>query len=74
MDGYDLIRAVRASERAQNVPVIAITAYAGELNEQQASQAGFQRHITKPIDSNKLIMVIRELTRDSDQDGSGGPR
>ena len=62
MDGYDLIRAIRASDRGKSLPVIAITAYAGELNQQQAIKAGFQRHITKPIDSNKLIMAIIELT------------
>ena len=62
MDGYDLIREIRASDRGKCLPVIAITAYAGELNQQQAIKAGFQRHISKPIDAKKLIVAVRELT------------
>lgn len=61
MDGYELIRVIRASERGKNLPAIALTAYAGELNQQSALAAGFQRHIAKPIDSDQLIMTISEL-------------
>ena len=61
MDGYALIRAIRASDRGQNLPAIAITAYAGELNQRSAIAAGFQRHLAKPIDSDQLIQTIREL-------------
>ncbi len=61
MDGYDLMRAIRASDRGQDLPAIAITAYAGELNQQSAIAASFQRHIVKPIDSDQLILAISEL-------------
>ena len=61
MDGYALIRAIRASDRSQNLPAIAITAYAGELNQQSAIAAGFQRHLAKPIDSDQLIQAISQL-------------
>jgi PAS domain S-box-containing protein len=61
MDGYALIQAIRASDRSQNLPAIAITAYAGELNQQSAIAAGFQRHIAKPIDSDQLIQTISGL-------------
>lgn len=62
MDGFSLIRTIRASERGKSLPVIATTAYAGELNKQQALKAGFQRHISKPINPQKLILTIIELT------------
>lgn len=61
MDGYSLIRAIRASERGRTLPAIAITAYAGELNQQNAIAAGFQCHITKPIDPDQLILTISNL-------------
>lgn len=61
MGGYDLIRAIHASEQGQALPAIAITAYAGELNYQSAIAAGFQDHIAKPIDSDRLILAISEL-------------
>ena len=63
-DGYDLIRAIRGSDQGQDLPAIAITAYAGELNQQSAIAAGFQRHIVKPIDSDQLILAIGELAAD----------
>ena len=62
MDGFDLIRTIRASEHARDLPVIAITAYAGEQNYQQAIKAGFQTHITKPVDSVELVTAIIKLT------------
>jgi len=61
MDGYELISAIRKSDRGQNLPAIAITAYAGELNQQSAIAAGFQHHISKPIDSDQLILAIAKL-------------
>lgn len=61
MDGYDLIRAIRASEQGNDLPAIAITAHAGELNQQSAIAAGFQHHIAKPINSDQLILAISEL-------------
>ena len=37
---------------------IALTAYAGEINQQQALSAGFQRHLTKPVEPDELIRTI----------------
>lgn len=40
------------------IPAIALTAYAGELNHQQAIAAGFQPHLSKPVDSEMLVRAI----------------
>jgi PAS domain S-box-containing protein len=61
MDGYTLIRAIHASDRGRNIPAIAVTAYAGELNQQKAIAAGFQQHLSKPIDAEQLILTIKTL-------------
>jgi PAS domain S-box-containing protein len=63
MDGYMLMRQIRAlpPEQGGQIPTIALTAYAGELNQQQALQAGFQRHLVKPIEPEALIQAIAEL-------------
>ncbi len=47
MDGYSLIQQVRkwSPEQGGNIPAIALTAYAGEINQQHALAAGFQMHI-----------------------------
>nr|WP_242027009.1 ATP-binding protein [Leptolyngbya sp. FACHB-17] len=63
MDGYMLMRQIRSLplEQGGQIPAIALTAYAGELDHQQAIAAGFQRHIPKPIDSEVVITIITEL-------------
>jgi len=40
---------------------IALTAYAGEINQQQALKAGFDRHISKPIEPLALVQAISDL-------------
>lgn len=47
MDGYMLIQQVRtlAPEQGGQILAIALTAYAGETNQQQVIAAGFQKHI-----------------------------
>lgn len=63
-DGYELIARVREMEvlRGGKMPAIALTAYAREEERQQALEAGFQMHLSKPVDINKLIAAIANLT------------
>jgi PAS domain S-box-containing protein len=63
MDGYGLMRQVRAlpPEQGGQMPAIALTAYAGEIDYQQAMLAGFQKHVPKPVEPTKLIEAIVEL-------------
>ncbi|MBE8970587.1 response regulator [Nostocales cyanobacterium LEGE 12452] len=60
MDGYTLIRQIRkqSPDRGGEIPAIAVTAYAGEIDRQQALAAGFQEHISKPIELEVLIQAI----------------
>lgn len=63
MDGYSLIRQIRqySPQQGGTIPAIALSAYAGEINQQQALQAGFQHHIAKPIDPDELVRAISIL-------------
>lgn len=63
MNGYSLIQQVRAKppEQGGQIPAIALTAYAGESNAQKAMQAGFERHLAKPIDPEPLVLLMVEL-------------
>ena len=65
MDGYMLIRQVRTlpTEQGGQVVAIALTAHAGDFDQQQALQAGFQHHLAKPIEPDELIKTIATLTR-----------
>lgn len=60
MDGYMLMRQVRSlkPEQGGTIPAIALTAYAGEMDQQQAIAVGFQQHISKPVDPQELVKAI----------------
>ncbi|QFS46923.1 ATP-binding protein [Nostoc sphaeroides] len=63
MDGYMLIRQIRAMppEQGGQILALALSAYAGEVNRKQAQDAGFQQHVAKPIDPDTLIAVILDI-------------
>jgi PAS domain S-box-containing protein len=63
MDGYMLIRQIRTflPEQGGETLAIALTAYAGDFNQQQAVQAGFQCHLAKPIEPNRLVEAVATL-------------
>ena len=62
-DGYELIRKVRAlhSSQLRNLPAIALTAYARADDRQRALLAGFQMHVSKPVEPRELIAGIASL-------------
>ena len=62
-DGYSLIRKLRAGAipQARNVPAIALSAYAGPGDRMRALDAGFQLHISKPVEPAELVAVIANL-------------
>jgi CheY-like chemotaxis protein len=62
-DGYMLIRQIRAMSPLQGgeIKAIALTAYAGETDHQQILKAGFQKHITKPVEPLELAAAIANL-------------
>jgi signal transduction histidine kinase len=63
MDGYTLIRQVRARgpERGGNVPAIAISGYATPEDRERALAAGFQLHIAKPLKLDDVVRAIATL-------------
>ncbi|MEW5861270.1 MAG: ATP-binding protein [Cyanobacteriota bacterium] len=63
MDGYMLMRQIREMppEQGGQILAIALTAYAGEIDRQQALAAGFQHHLAKPVEPNELVKVILNL-------------
>ncbi|WP_390841956.1 MULTISPECIES: ATP-binding protein [Nostoc] len=65
VDGYMLMRQVRAlpPEQGGQIKAIALTAYAGEIDYQQAMLAGFQRHVPKPVEPEVLVKAIADLVQ-----------
>jgi CheY-like chemotaxis protein len=62
-DGYSLIRKVRAMTKDQPkpLPAAALTAYARMEDRTRALMAGFQSHVTKPVDPEELVVVVATL-------------
>ncbi|WP_292785727.1 PAS domain S-box protein [Nostoc sp. NMS9] len=63
MDGYMLMQQIRSRPPNQggSIRAIALTAYAAEIDQQRALQVGFQTHITKPVEPEKLVRAIVSL-------------
>ena len=64
MDGYELIRKVRSLpfDQGGGTPSIAVTAHAGPDASERAFAAGFQSHVSKPVDPFHLLNVVARLT------------
>jgi CheY-like chemotaxis protein len=62
-DGYSLLARIRAlpRERGGRIPAAALTAYARAEDRVRALRAGFQTHMTKPVEPAELITVVANL-------------
>lgn len=64
MDGYDFLRRLREIEGdGERIPAIAVTGYAGALDESKALNAGYAVHLSKPIELSALAMAIAKVSR-----------
>jgi CheY-like chemotaxis protein len=63
-DGYFLIRSIRsiADDNLSKLPAIALTAHSGAEDRVRALAAGFQMHVTKPVEPIELVLAIANLT------------
>jgi signal transduction histidine kinase/DNA-binding response OmpR family regulator len=63
-DGYTLIKKVRELDAKQPgwIPALALTAYASVEDRMRALSAGFQMHMTKPLDPAELVAVVASLS------------
>ena len=62
-DGYALLRKVRelAPEAGGSTPAVALTGYASEEDRRQAALAGFQSHLSKPVEPARLLTIVANL-------------
>jgi signal transduction histidine kinase/DNA-binding response OmpR family regulator/CHASE3 domain sensor protein len=59
MDGYTAMRQIRADKRKAKLPIIALTAKAMAEDRKKCMEAGASDYITKPIDSDKLLSLMK---------------
>jgi CheY-like chemotaxis protein len=62
-DGYALVRKVRdlSPECGGNTPAVALTGYASAEDRRQATLAGFQSHLCKPVEPAQLLTMVANL-------------
>ncbi len=73
MDGYEATRQIRKlpNKLAAEIPIIAMTANAFEEDKENAYEAGMNGHISKPIETDKLLETLAEILRDKPKKHGG---
>lgn len=71
MSGLDLTQRLKADERTRDVIVIALTAYAMKGDEEKALAAGCDAYVSKPIDTDALLVLVADLL--AGDPGRGAP-
>ena len=61
MDGHALIRALRGLAHLRHTPAIALTGYGAIADQYKSRQAGFDRHLNKPVGYDELVEAIEAL-------------
>ena len=63
VDGYELLRRIRAlgQSRGGGVPAIALTAFARSEDRLRALRAGFLHHIAKPLEPSQLVATVASV-------------
>lgn len=61
MNGYELARALRSLPGYESVPMVAVTGYSMFDDRKRSLVAGFNEHVTKPIDPRTFLELIEQL-------------
>jgi two-component system CheB/CheR fusion protein len=62
MDGYELLKELRKLPQMEQVPAVALTGFGRSADIERARAEGFAEHLTKPIDIDQLLVIVRRLT------------
>jgi PAS domain S-box-containing protein len=63
MSGYDVARALRQSPETAATPLIAISGYGREEDQHRSREAGFDLHLTKPVDFARIRQILASPPR-----------
>jgi CheY-like chemotaxis protein len=59
VDGYEVMRRIRAQERFRALPIIALTARAMKTDRDKCLEAGATDYVAKPVEISRLVSTIR---------------
>jgi PAS domain S-box-containing protein len=63
LDGYEVARQIRSRPEARGVLLIAITGWGQEKDRRESLRAGFDHHLTKPVDPEVVAQLIKPLSK-----------
>ena len=66
IDGFEMMRQLRRLPNMQSIPTIAVSGYVSKKDRQSALGAGFNAHVSKPVDPVELAALIERLLQNSD--------
>jgi len=62
MNGYDVARALRRQPGGESMLLIAVTGWGQEHDKRKTSEAGFNRHMVKPVDVPALLQMLESVS------------
>jgi signal transduction histidine kinase len=62
MSGFEVAVALRAAEATRSIPLIALSGYAQPADIRRSREAGFDRHLVKPVGLDELLQTLGETT------------
>ena len=64
MDGFKALKILKDMPETKNIKVIALTSFAMAGDREKIMQAGFDHYISKPIDTRKLPLIVKQYLED----------
>ena len=61
IDGYEVARRLRAAHERRRIALVALTGFGQTEDRRRAFDAGFDAHLVKPVNADRLKRVIAEL-------------
>lgn len=65
MSGFDVAKALRGDPRTRDLRLVALTGYGRQEDKLRCAEAGFDAHLTKPVDISSVSRVLEEVRHDS---------
>ena len=62
LDGYEVAKRMRQQPILQNVVLVAMTGYGQETDRQRSQEAGFDHHLVKPADFEKVQQILATVS------------
>jgi len=63
MSGYDVAHGLRALPETRDSVLIAVSGFGSDADISRSTEAGFTKHLVKPVDPDQLLQTLRDIGR-----------